>query len=332
MLRKDTQIGEAYQVDLLPSIGDDDAEDKATLVWEPHELAMSFSATASFLRKWSRADLEMEALTALGETNGDADRADGIMKQKHVKGESSLADDGSRGALFTASIIEHRKDLVLAQKAIASKGTSISMNALQRFYFAHFRRAVETIALDTHMVQEMEMDDGLDDHCAICGQRGLLVCCDACSNVYHLSCVKLDQVPDGEWKCPDCLNPPPQRASASGRPQRAAAWTGPVKPIAMPNSNRADGVHVFTFRGPRKTSPTPEQQPASGAAGGAGAAGGSAPTKRKFRTDDGREYEQDMVTGQVAWCPAPGGTGPGGTGPGGATAPSAPAVQRPRRA
>ena len=128
------------------------------------------------------------------------------------------------------------------------QGHEINLNQLQRFYYSQWRISSEATWLSEAMALEGETEDGLDDHCAICGQRGLLVCCDACSNVYHLACVKLNEVPDGEWKCPDCLNPPPRHNT--GRPQRAGAWTGPVKPIAMPVRD-GGATHVYTYRGPR---------------------------------------------------------------------------------
>lgn len=336
-------------------------------------------ASAAYFRKWSHANLDEEALAALWKVGGDVSTADMAMahvpqKRERTEGFGAagqsvdlalLAQDAERGALLTACIIEHRKDLVRAQRAIASKGAPISMKALQQFYYAHFRRSAEAIVLAAQIEQENEMDDGLDDHCAICGQRGLLVCCDQCSNVYHLACVKLTDVPDGEWKCPDCLKPP-----ASHRPQRAGAWTGPVKPIAMPVEAGLGKVHVYTYRGPRPAAsaagegapapaapaatPAPAPAPAApalhapptgvsaaaaaassilakvGAAAAASAAnngeakrprtGGEAssaaaaaaaapraaapPTKRTFRTEDGRVYEEDILTGKVSWVTA----------------------------
>ena len=144
-----------------------------------------------------------------------------------------------------------------AQKAIIKTGTHITLKTLQRFYYVNFSRSSDAHALSTAMEQEAEADDGLDDHCAICGQRGLLVCCDLCSNVYHLACVRLTEVPEGDWKCPDCLNPPNRN-----RPQRAAAWTGPLKPIVMPGSRTPQdpSLHVHNFRGPRSNAPSAQER------------------------------------------------------------------------
>ena len=40
--------------------------------------------------------------------------------------------------------------------------------------------------------------------CLICKNGGELICCDfiGCTKVYHLSCLKLNSVPDEKWYCP----------------------------------------------------------------------------------------------------------------------------------
>lgn len=48
-------------------------------------------------------------------------------------------------------------------------------------------------------------DDGNVDYCHLCDDAGDLVCCDRCPRSYHLSCLKVRDVPDGEWRCPVCV-------------------------------------------------------------------------------------------------------------------------------
>ncbi len=43
-----------------------------------------------------------------------------------------------------------------------------------------------------------------NDKCMFCGEYGELMCCEDCPNVAHLSCTKLNKVPD-IWRCDDCL-------------------------------------------------------------------------------------------------------------------------------
>ena len=42
-----------------------------------------------------------------------------------------------------------------------------------------------------------------DDMCAVCGDGGDLIICDAkgCKRVYHAVCAELSEVPSGTWEC-----------------------------------------------------------------------------------------------------------------------------------
>lgn len=51
--------------------------------------------------------------------------------------------------------------------------------------------------------------DGNFDSCSICGQGGLLVCCDVCPQAYHAACLGSSAPPEDEdeestWFCPPC--------------------------------------------------------------------------------------------------------------------------------
>lgn len=49
-------------------------------------------------------------------------------------------------------------------------------------------------------------DEGMnEDLCGICDEDGDLICCDACPKAYHLQCVMLHSVPEGDWFCHDCM-------------------------------------------------------------------------------------------------------------------------------
>ena len=125
------------------------------------------------MRRWSAADLQYDALHALWLSKGNAGEAEVALIQQH--GEpwkaSTLAQDTALGVTLTTAIIECRKDLARAHHALNSRGTKISMNALQRWYYAQFRRDTETIALSTAIDAEMDTDDGLEDHCPSAAPR-----------------------------------------------------------------------------------------------------------------------------------------------------------------
>ncbi len=63
---------------------------------------------------------------------------------------------------------------------------------------------------DNENVENDEMvedDDGDDnDECEVCGKRGDLLICDGCDKSYHLHCVDLKEVPEGDWFCPVCTD------------------------------------------------------------------------------------------------------------------------------
>ena len=53
--------------------------------------------------------------------------------------------------------------------------------------------------------------DMVDQHqslCQVCGRGGDLLCCDTCTLVYHMECLKppLKAIPKGIWQCPVCLD------------------------------------------------------------------------------------------------------------------------------
>ncbi|MBA0555887.1 hypothetical protein Golob_026037 [Gossypium lobatum] len=45
---------------------------------------------------------------------------------------------------------------------------------------------------------------GSDDVCSACCDGGELICCDRCPSAFHVNCVGLKEVPDGDWFCPSC--------------------------------------------------------------------------------------------------------------------------------
>lgn len=85
-------------------------------------------------------------------------------------------------------------------------------------------------------------DDGNVDYCELCDDAGDLVCCDRCPRSFHLKCLRVRSVPDGEWRCPVCV----RSFGAHGEHEtEAGAFTGPVVtrlfpgPFLAPHGKRA---------------------------------------------------------------------------------------------
>ena len=118
-------------LDELPEIGDPDGRDDAELIWAPlddddEEEEAGEEADedrAAFLRKWASLDYEHESLMSLYHAGNDAERAEEAMATLAAEAPSqrTLGQEAGLGALMSAEIIEHRKDLYRAQKSIVKK-------------------------------------------------------------------------------------------------------------------------------------------------------------------------------------------------------------------
>lgn len=65
-----------------------------------------------------------------------------------------------------------------------------------------------------------------DNPCFVCGSNHEVdkqVLCDACDKAHHLECVGLDEVPEGEWFCPACVENKDQKRKKEDDLQRARA-------------------------------------------------------------------------------------------------------------
>ncbi|KAJ0700892.1 putative histone acetyltransferase chromatin regulator PHD family [Helianthus annuus] len=51
---------------------------------------------------------------------------------------------------------------------------------------------------------EVEDIDEHDDSCGLCGDGGELICCDNCPSTFHLKCLCVEELPEGNWYCSKC--------------------------------------------------------------------------------------------------------------------------------
>ncbi|XP_058170277.1 chromodomain-helicase-DNA-binding protein Mi-2 homolog [Anopheles ziemanni] len=91
-------------------------------------------------------------------------------------------------------------------------------------------------------------DDDDDEHqefCRVCKDGGELLCCDNCPSAYHTFCLNppLDDIPDGEWRCPRCSCPP-----LPGKVQKILTWRWTDKPINPDEPSTSKGTGGPTRR------------------------------------------------------------------------------------
>lgn len=89
------------------------------------------------------------------------------------------------------------------------------------------------------------------DKCKVCSTKGPVICCDSCSNNFHLVCIfpPLRKIPKGKWFCHKCRQPlkkdeplSPSEAERSSRRRCAKAATAKISQFAKQlRSNSWDG-------------------------------------------------------------------------------------------
>ena len=68
------------------------------------------------------------------------------------------------------------------------------------------KRKTKTATTETTTPPPQEVIDVNEDLCYICGDGGLLICCESCPNSCHPTCAGLSDVPEGEWYCTKCTS------------------------------------------------------------------------------------------------------------------------------
>lgn len=63
----------------------------------------------------------------------------------------------------------------------------------------------ESMGEEEEEEEEADDDSQWDSNCYICSKPGEVICCESCTNVAHLTCLKLRVIPENDWYCETCL-------------------------------------------------------------------------------------------------------------------------------
>eukprot|EP00804_Cyclotella_cryptica_P003551 CCRYP_002166-RC/>CCRYP_002166-RC protein AED:0.06 eAED:0.06 QI:149/1/1/1/1/1/5/736/887 len=77
------------------------------------------------------------------------------------------------------------------------------------YYYSKYKPSKYYAALKNHMKEQQSQEGRNRDECTICEEGGELLCCDTCSNAYHLKCLGVSNPnafdDEESWACPDCI-------------------------------------------------------------------------------------------------------------------------------
>jgi hypothetical protein len=123
--------------------------------------------------------------------NGEHNHLESFNKQSNHK-ESTADDENVEDVNDPIEQLEKAKEArTLARKLL--KEANI---------FAELPHRLSKLFVDVTF--PFDPDDGRMTYCIICGLSGDLLCCDGCPNVLHSECIKLHNVPEGDWFCEEC--------------------------------------------------------------------------------------------------------------------------------
>lgn len=78
------------------------------------------------------------------------------------------------------------------------------------------KRKVESSESQGEESEDEQTSREWDEYCFVCNDGGNVICCDGCTNVAHLNCLKMKSEPTGDWHCQQCLTKIQQKGSTRG--------------------------------------------------------------------------------------------------------------------
>lgn len=69
-------------------------------------------------------------------------------------------------------------------------------------------------------------DDDHNEVCEVCEKGGDLLCCDTCTLVFHLGCIrpKISTIPKGKWSCAHCISDVSRAESGTNNQNKSISY------------------------------------------------------------------------------------------------------------
>lgn len=100
---------------------------------------------------------------------------------------------------FIEAVDEHDKKWPKIAKAVGTTPCRCLIH-----YYSKYKWGDER---DRYLEKKNQWElSGHSDYCEVCDDGGDLILCDGCPNAYHIHCLKLSDIPEGSWYCPECLS------------------------------------------------------------------------------------------------------------------------------
>jgi hypothetical protein len=98
---------------------------------------------------------------------------------------------------FNEAIDEHDKQWPKIAKAVGTTPCRCLIH-----YYSQYKWGDER---EKYLEKKKQWElSGHSDYCEVCDDGGDLILCDGCPNAYHIDCVMLPDIPEGQWYCPEC--------------------------------------------------------------------------------------------------------------------------------
>eukprot|EP00985_Skeletonema_marinoi_P000238 scaffold68_cov163-Skeletonema_marinoi.AAC.5 len=118
------------------------------------------------------------------------------MIQDHALLEGEPLTQTERVALNEA-IDEHDKQWPKIAKAVGTTPCRCLIHYYSRYKWGDER--------ERYLEKKNQWElSGHSDYCEVCDDGGDLILCDGCPSAFHIHCIKLSDIPEGKWYCPEC--------------------------------------------------------------------------------------------------------------------------------